>query len=136
MADIASSEGICAQEVTYVEEADELLELVTRVPWAQGDQAATTAFNRYHTIVRLLLDMLSSWNARHLMLYCTSSRGPYAVPRQASRQYVACCLWLSATIDITLPAYNIKFMRCGAAKARHVVALCKSGADVSHAFCS
>lgn len=71
MADATSGEGICAREVTYVEEADELLELVTRVPRAQDDQAATTAFNRYHAIVSLLADMLSSWNARYPMLCCT-----------------------------------------------------------------
>ena len=90
MADVASGEGICAQEVTYVEEADELLELVIRVPWAQDEQAATTAFNRYHAIVRLLLDMLSNWSARYLMLYCTSARGPYVVLPQACCQFVAC----------------------------------------------
>ena len=43
--------SICAQEVTYVEEADELLALVDRVPVIGDKRAADAAYNRFHCIV-------------------------------------------------------------------------------------
>ena len=43
--------AICAQEVTYVEEADELLALVDRVPVIGDKRAADAAYNRFHCIV-------------------------------------------------------------------------------------
>ena len=42
---------MCGQEVTHVEEADELLQLVSQVPTTQGVKAASTAFDQYRSIV-------------------------------------------------------------------------------------
>ena len=43
--------AICAQEVTYIEEAEELLALVDRVPVIGDKRAADAAYNRFHCIV-------------------------------------------------------------------------------------
>ena len=51
MATLPNGEAICTQEVTHVEEADELLDLVSQVPTRQDVQAANTAFSRFHNIV-------------------------------------------------------------------------------------
>ena len=49
--DVVCDEAICGQEVTSVEEADELLEIVGQVPVNQVEQTAASLYNRYHCIV-------------------------------------------------------------------------------------
>ena len=51
MSDAVCVEAMCGQEVTYVEEADELLEIVGQVPVIQDKRTALTLYNRYHRIV-------------------------------------------------------------------------------------
>ena len=51
MSDEVCVEAMCGQEVTYVEEADELLEIVGQVPVLQDKETALTLYNRYHRIV-------------------------------------------------------------------------------------
>ena len=41
---IRCKEAICTQEVTHVEEADELLELVSQVPTTKDAQSTSTAY--------------------------------------------------------------------------------------------
>ena len=51
MAQPSDEGGICTQEVTHVEEADELLELVSQVPTTKDAQSTSTAYRRYRIIV-------------------------------------------------------------------------------------
>ena len=55
MSDANRGEAICGQEITDVEEADELLEIVGQVPVLQDKENALTLYNRYHRIVSLIL---------------------------------------------------------------------------------